>query len=414
MGVFCHTGGGKSYLTSMIVRKALKAIEDLKVVIFDVSAEYVVHLLDQLVDSPSRIVTAKRGSKRELETDPDKSAIASAADFYNRHVKPDALEAREPELKSMIETLFKQGKPKSMFIAPNYLSGIAFYRSYEGLLESLEQTASEKYNANQQASIYVIDRIRAFLHDSNKDESEPVDKDILPLLAEIQAYFASAGLRTNSTLYGLIKGLQERLKQDVAEPEDLGYSLDSFVSELLDDSKESPSLFVVDEEIETSRELATKIIEEVFRRRRSSFKLRPRILFVFDEAQEFVPGGDSTRSSGEALGECSKAVEKLLRHGRKYHLHGWISTQRLAYLNTNALHQLHSYFVGTLPRPYDRQLVGDTFAIDDALLERTLNFAPGDWLLASYRGTNTQNVPVFFHAINNEESILPPFEKTEC
>ncbi|HKW03994.1 MAG TPA: hypothetical protein VJN71_01725, partial [Nitrososphaerales archaeon] len=104
--------------------------------------------------------------------------------------------------------------------------------------------------------------------------------------------------------------------------------------------------------------------------------------------------------------ESSRAVERLLRHGRKYHMHGWISTQRLAHLNTSALHQVHSYFVGTLPRPYDRQLVGDTFAIDDALLERSLHFAPGDWLLASYRATNTQNVPVFFHAINNEECVL--------
>jgi len=32
----------------------------------------------------------------------------------------------------------------------------------------------------------------------------------------------------------------------------------------------------------------------------------------------------------------SRAVERLLRHGRKYHLHGWISTQRIAHLNTNA------------------------------------------------------------------------------
>ena len=52
----------------------------------------------------------------------------------------------------------------------------------------------------------------------------------------------------------------------------------------------------------------------------------------------------------------SRAVEKLLRHGRKYNLNGWISTQRIAHLNTNALQQLHSYFVSTMPRPYDRQL----------------------------------------------------------
>jgi hypothetical protein len=78
----------------------------------------------------------------------------------------------------------------------------------------------------------------------------------------------------------------------------------------------------------------------------------------------------------------SRAVERLLMHGRKYHLHGWISTQRIAHLNTNALQQLHNYFV------------------------KTLMFQNGDWLMTSFKATNTQNVPVFFHAFNNEDSIL--------
>jgi replicative DNA helicase Mcm len=54
-----------------------------------------------------------------------------------------------------------------------------------------------------------------------------------------------------------------------------------------------------------------------------------------------------------------------------------ISTQRIAHLNTNALQQLHSYFVSTMPRPYDRQLIADTFAVDDAFMDRTLTFQNG-------------------------------------
>lgn len=71
-----------------------------------------------------------------------------------------------------------------------------------------------------------------------------------------------------------------------------------------------------------------------------------------------------------------------------------------------ALQQLHSYIVSTMPRPHDRQLISDTFAIDDAVMDRTLLFQNGDWLMTSLTATNTQNVPVFFHAINNEGSIL--------
>ncbi len=135
---------------------------------------------------------------------------------------------------------------------------------------------------------------------------------------------------------------------------------------------------------------------------KNSFTLQPKIVFVFDEAQEFIPY-DRKKEDGTEF--SSRAVEKLLRHGRKYNLHGWISTQRIAHLNTNALQQLHSYFVSTMPRPYDRQLISDTFAIDDAFMDRTLTFQNGDWLMASFKATNTQNVPVFFHAINNEAYI---------
>jgi DNA helicase HerA-like ATPase len=60
-------------------------------------------------------------------------------------------------------------------------------------------------------------------------------------------------------------------------------------------------------------------------------------LFVFDEAQEFVR--DLTKARGIER-DCSEKVETLLRQGRKYGLGGCIATQRIAYLNTNALQQL--------------------------------------------------------------------------
>jgi DNA helicase HerA-like ATPase len=101
--------------------------------------------------------------------------------------------------------------------------------------------------------------------------------------------------------------------------------------------------------------------------------------------------------------KCSKQVKTLLRQGRKYGLGACIATQRIAYLNTNALQQLHTYFVGTLPRPYDRQLVSNTNMIDQGILEKTLEFAPGEWLLSSYIATGIENVPIFIKADNTEK-----------
>ena len=98
-------------------------------------------------------------------------------------------------------------------------------------------------------------------------------------------------------------------------------------------------------------------------------------------------------------------METLLRQGRKYGLGACVATQRIAYLNANALQQLHTYFVGTLPRPYDRSVVSNTFMIDQGILEKTLEFAPGEWLLSSYIATGIENVPIFIRADNAENEL---------
>ena len=150
------------------------------------------------------------------------------------------------------------------------------------------------------------------------------------------------------------------------------------------------------------KELAIALTQELLSRRKRNFKVKPYILMVFDEAQEFIP---ATGDSGGIDKKCSRQVETLLRQGRKYGLGVCVSTQRIANLNTNALQQLHTYFVGTLPRPYDRLLISDTFMIDKGILEKTLEFAPGEWLLSSYIATGIENVPIFIKADNAEKEI---------
>jgi hypothetical protein len=150
------------------------------------------------------------------------------------------------------------------------------------------------------------------------------------------------------------------------------------------------------------KKLAIDLTSEMLRRRKREFQVEPQILFVFDEAQEFIPAYDKARGIDLT---CTNRIETLLRQGRKYGLGGCVATQRIAYLNTNALQQLHTYFVGPLPRPYDRSLVSSTFTIDQGILEKTLEFAPGQWLLSSYIATGMENVPIFITADNSENEL---------
>jgi hypothetical protein len=144
------------------------------------------------------------------------------------------------------------------------------------------------------------------------------------------------------------------------------------------------------------------LTHDLLLKRKREFKVKPYVLFVCDEAQEFVANPSYVGGIDKT---CSLEFERLLRQGRKYGLGGCIATQRIAYLNTNALQQLHTYLVSTLPRPYDRGLISNTFMIDKTILEKTLEFVPGEWLLSSYLATGMANVPIFIKADNAEDEV---------
>ena len=393
-GSFAFTGSGKSNLTATVIRKALKVIPGLKVVIFDVSAEYGIHILDVLNQLPSRI----------LFTDSFEDSRNLPAEYFKRHATPESLAGREKDFFPKISQLFNDGKVEFLQTRLAGEEEVARFSTYEGLVEVLSNTLNEKYGPVQQKILVpqVVDAIKQFLRENKLDLETrfgPKTKDLIdriqPLLADLPAN--SALKKAFDSLAKVVEAIPE------VQEEEGGYSWNRLADEILSTSKDSPRVFVVNlPEAEDARLETANVINEVFRKRKRGFTLSPRVLFIIDEAQEFIP--QVTRKE-DGTDQSSRALERLLRHGRKYHLNCWISTQRVAHLNTNALQQLHSYFVSTMPRPYDRQLISDTFAIDDAFMERTLAFQNGDWLLTSFKATATQNIPVFFHAENNEDVL---------
>jgi DNA helicase HerA-like ATPase len=398
VGVFAFTGSGKSNLTSLIVRKSINSLPDIKFVIFDVSSEYGINILDLLKSVPSRVIFTD-----ELQ---GKDVAEKAKDFLRRHVVPETLEDMNDMLHISIEETIRQNRIKKVIIQSESEQGLQGITSYGGLLGTLADLAGEKYGAAAQKILIptVAGMIRKFMVENNiEDESTTFGKEIMPLIESVERLLAGAKLRQDASLISIFSNL--KLVLDYPAQRDFGdYNSTRLVREIMDDSKDSPRIFVINlPEADTARTFCAEIINRIFRYRKNSFTLQPKVVFVFDEAQEFIP---YDRKKEDGTEYSSRAVEKLLRHGRKYNLHGWISTQRIAHLNTNALQQLHSYFVSTMPRPYDRQLISDTFAIDDAFMDRTLTFQNGDWLMASFKATNTQNVPVFFNAINNEAYII--------
>jgi len=387
-GVFAFTGGGKSNLMSNTLRRILLHTNNTKVIIFDISCEYVFLLLDVLADPtmPAKVVLEHK--------------IDSLEQFFNSVVKPREYEADE-RIKAGLQLIMEQGK-------------VAYYTRPKQKIPTYNQFIDElkdqrKKSTDKPHYLNVIDKIHdailEYMEKHGLSENREVDEHFVRYIDQIAIetiqefkVHEKSGLyawaTTRTTIIDRIKRKHEKEKKET-----LGLTTEK-IRELLEGETRLVCVSISDPFI--IKDLVVTLTQDLLMRRKRRFQVKPYILLVFDEAQEFIP----TLSGSSGIdAKCSRHVETLLRQGRKYGLGACIATQRIAYLNTNALQQLHTYFVGTLPRPYDRALISDTFMIDTGILEKTLEFAPGEWLLSSYIATGIENVPIFIKADNAENEI---------
>ena len=390
-GVFAFTGGGKSNLTSNVLRRILLHTdeENTKVVLFDISCEYAFLLLDLLADPafPSKIVLEHR--------------VDAVEQFFNSVVKPREYEEDE-RIKAGLQRVMEQGK-------------VAYYtkpkQKVPKYLQFLEELAAQrKDSAEKPHYLNAIDKIHdsvlKYMEEKGLSEGQEVDEAFVQhidavareAVEQFRVHDKSglyAWATTRTTILDTIKS-----KRDTETAETGGLTAEK-IRDLVEDKTTRLVCLSISDPY-SIKELAIALTQELLSHRKHKFQVKPYILLVFDEAQEFIP------ATGDASGidkKCTRQVETVLRQGRKYGLGVCVSTQRIANLNTNALQQLHTYFVGTLPRPYDRLLISDTFMIDKGILEKTLEFAPGEWLLSSYIATGIENVPIFIKADNAEKEI---------
>ncbi|MEM2946680.1 MAG: ATP-binding protein [Candidatus Bathyarchaeia archaeon] len=387
-GVFAFTGGGKSNLMSNVLRRIIHHTDDVKVVVFDISCEYIFLLLDLLADKkvPSKVILEHR--------------IDSIEQFFNSVVKPREYEADE-RIKFGLKRIMEQDK-------------VAFYTrpkqkipTYAQFLEELND--QRKGITDKPHYLNAIDRIHDaildYMETHGLSENQEVSEDFIKYIDDVCiATVEEFKVHDKSNLYGwattrttILDQIRKRQEEMIKET---GGLTAEKIRELLEGETRLVCISISDPT--TIKELVIMLTHDLLIRRKRMFQVKPYILLVFDEAQEFIPELSSAAGIDK---KCSKQVETLLRQGRKYGLGVCIATQRIAYLNTNALQQLHTYFVGTLPRPYDRALISDTFMIDKGILEKTLEFAPGEWLLSSYIATGIENVPIFIKADNAEKEI---------
>ncbi len=387
-GIFAFTGGGKSNLLSNILRRILYHT-DSKIVIFDVSSEYPCLLADILADEQIK-------SKVILE-----SPIQDVDQFYRGIVKPRQFEDDE-RFTAIFQKVLDLGR------VTNFSRSFGIVPTYQDIIDELDEI--RKGNLDKPHYVNAIEEIFNavvnFIQLEDISEKNFITNEFVDfLVVKSTQAMDKFNVHDKSGLYAWATS-RSTLKTIIANHEankssnHKGATIKDLEQWLKEDTRVL-ILSIADPNI--LREIVIELTNNVLYQRKRDFSLRPYILFVFDEAQEFLPSYALAQQGNTKL--STNRVEALLRQGRKYGLGCCIATQRIAYLNSNALQQLHTFFVGPLPRPYDRVVVSSTFLIDTAILEKTLEFAPGQFLLSSYVASGIENVPILFSADNNEEEL---------
>lgn len=400
VGVFAYTGGGKSNLVSHLIRTILGSTETTKVVVFDVAGEYTVNLADIMVaEKPGSLLLIE-----EEASDPQQ--------LSSRFTLPKSFVGQLDQKVVALAKRLIQSKRVARVAENHYTRYLETRPTYQDVAEMVAEKI-DYYTEKKNTSVRVL--LTAFLGELSiflKRRGLSLDSEVGP---ELEEFLGELSIdQSQKPVQNLVSELhvmaQTLENQPPTEKAWEGLS-DSDLISILNNSL-APRLIVVSfTDVSRLRRFAANVCTRILQYRKSRFSREPPILFVFDEAQELIPkevrDEDGTRFS-------SYAIEQLLRQGRKFGLGGLIATQRLAYLNTNVLQQIHTYFVGTLPRPYDRTTISDQFALDPSIVDRTLELESGEWLLSSYTATGVRNMPMFIRTPNNEDIVIETLKKLDA
>jgi uncharacterized protein len=388
-GIFGFTGAGKSNLTSVLLRKVMRSSPDVTTIVFDVSGEYATHLID-LLEEDGRILS--------YET------LGDAQQLYNSQVIPESLEGTVSD--KAIQSIFSGLLSKKLVQRLSMGTGTSAL-DLGALEELLVSTAEDGKSGAVAAKIGLEKLTNKFFTELKLQKSaklseldENAKKELLNLIDGIKGK-----VNDRTSLWSELNAISEYVEAPVGAEADKEEAEAELTPERLAwqiVKEEAPRLNVLYlPDPKEARMVASRLIQRLLTLRKKQGS-RKKILIVLDEAQEYIPGEPRER---DGTIQSNLAVEALLRQGRKYRIHCWLATQRVARLNVSALQQLHSYFVSTLPRFYDRMVISESFALPLEVLERTAQLDTGEWIFVSYKATKRKNVPVFLRTEDNEKAV---------
>jgi hypothetical protein len=444
-GIFGFTGSGKSNLNSTIINE-LSNKRGLKIVLFDLMLEYTGLLIDLLVQKENAFVLSldvdslPGGDSMEKALRGEAEEQNAIDNITNTLLLPRELAPCRSYYKKCFSTMLNQNKFKILASG----SELTAEMLYTEIIEKLP--ADNRLGNTSHAVNAWLARIQErgdspitqdYIQELSRQIQDFIDQGIPETFEEQnqstarggQTSFLSSGqgtqplqrpverleLTTSARNYFL--GVQDKLAKHIPREEEHPIKTQcttsmSYLLRLLNDEENSALVIVQSNRDDDLREFSARLVRTIFNDRKRRGANGPQILFLYDEADEFMPSQTTEASS---YGIAKSAITMLARRGRKFGLGLNFATQRVAYLDTSILAQAHTYLISKLPRQYDRETVSNAFGLSEDMLRRTLKFSKGQWLLVSYEATGLENVPLpvqFPNANERIKTFLEQFNST--
>jgi len=416
--IFGFTGAGKSNFNSIIVTRLLERA-NLKIILFDLSDEYTNLMIDNIAahgfividqeDVPESLVEYLEGEKKS-----SKKLHEAATDLAKTSKKPGVFDSED--FVSVYEELYKEilEKEKIKIFNPKLFAVTKKIDTVQDLITELESRVTSDTDSKYLTNM--IDLLPKIAEEKGiavtRDFTEWKINQIPDFEQFVDELRARAKVWERSGFFGTIDAVMAKIRyaQEIDLTKipkhyvNIDWVLETFVGQ-----KEGDKLCIM---ISSNKENLMSIIVELIT---LSLSLRRKItkthdvLFVIDEGHEFVLGGSARPSAEEQ--RCSTMIERLTRMGRKYGLGACISSQRVSYLNTTAISNCHTVFLGCLPRLYDRNTVRDAYGVSEDTLNQVVRFPPGHWYALSSVAMGVNNVPVRIEAPNRETELANFFKQ---
>jgi uncharacterized protein len=208
VGAFAFTGSGKSNLTSLIIRKAMRSVPNVKFVIFNIFSEYGINILDLLRSLQNRIILTEPSPIGSGGNNND-IVEKMAEDYIVRHVIPEALVEVKKEILQSVKEIILQDKIRTLTIPSESEQIMLAFSTYGGLLRSLADLTNEKFGAAGQKVLIpaVVNLIKKFMKERRLNEDSLMGSETKPLVKSILDLLSKAKLRADAAILSIFNNL---------------------------------------------------------------------------------------------------------------------------------------------------------------------------------------------------------------